>query len=111
MTCPFSCAADVVDLVLRAELEKLSYEVIVARLQSSLGLPLEDAELAWDRTLGGLVRAATGLAANAPSKRKDPIAWASYQRCKRDPALIGAVRPEYAVAAAARPWWRFWARG
>jgi hypothetical protein len=49
---------------------------------------------AGDRTLGGLVRAATGNPAHCPSKEKDPVAWSSYQRCLRDPALIAVTRQE-----------------
>ncbi|MBI4614205.1 MAG: hypothetical protein HY720_11390 [Planctomycetes bacterium] len=104
----------VVDVVLGGEARKASCDLTHAKLVS-LGLSEGDAHLAHDRALGGLVRAATGNPANEPSKEKDPVAWASYRRCSREPALIAAIRPDFGIpsgAAAngisARKWWQFW---
>jgi hypothetical protein len=91
--CPPATLEDLVEFVLQAEVQKVPFEATVAALTAKFGLSREDAELAWDRALGGLVRAATGNPANCPSKEKDPVAWISYQRGLRDPALIAAIRP------------------
>jgi hypothetical protein len=99
--CPPQTLEDLVEFILQAEVRKVPSAAIVAELVTKFGLSVEYAELAWDRTLGGLLRAAT--AANCPEQKKDPVAWISYQRCKREPALIAAIRPEFA-----KPWWRFW---
>jgi hypothetical protein len=69
----------VVDVVLRSEANREAYETIVAELVK-MGLTEDDARLAHDRALGGLVRAATRNPMNAPLQDKDPIAWTSYQR-------------------------------
>ncbi|HEY0153777.1 MAG TPA: hypothetical protein VGB92_17335 [Longimicrobium sp.] len=86
---------DVVDFILRAEVRHVQSESIIHELTMRFGLSDEDAALAWDRTLGGRTRAATGNPANCPIREKDPVAWASYQRCADDPALIAAIRPQY----------------
>ena len=83
----------VVEVILGGEAAKAPYEVTQARLLA-LGISEDDAHLAHDRALGGLVRAATCNPANEPSKERDPVAWASYQRCTREPALIAAIRPK-----------------
>ncbi|HEX8673557.1 MAG TPA: hypothetical protein VF710_16795 [Longimicrobium sp.] len=92
---PHHSIEDVVDFILRAEVRHLDTESIIHALTMRFGLSGEDAGLAWDRTLGGLTRAATGNPANCPAREKDPVAWASYQRCSDDPALIAAIRPQY----------------
>jgi hypothetical protein len=92
---PHHSIEDVVDFILRAEVRHVGSESITGELTTRFGLSDEDAALAWDRTLGGLTRAATGNPANCPVRDKDPVAWASYQRCSDDPALIAAIRPQY----------------
>jgi hypothetical protein len=110
---PGRSAEDVVDLILRAEAQKMPYETTLSEL-IAFGLSEDDAMLAHDRALGGLVRAATRNPRNEPPKEKDPIAWTSYQRCLREPALIAAIRPQYvaqqdgAKLTAKRRWWQFW---
>jgi hypothetical protein len=104
---------EVVEVVLRSEALKKPYEGIVAELVE-LGLSENDAQLAHDRSLGGLVRAATSSPATAEWQDKDPVAWTSYQRCLREPELIAAVRPQYARSPRptqpfrTRRWWQFW---
>jgi hypothetical protein len=85
----------IVDVVFRAERAKLPRRTTIAELVS-LGLSEDDAHLALDRALGGIVRAATRHPANAPAKDKDPIAWASYQRCMDEPNLPESARPRFA---------------
>ena len=88
---------ELVEFVLQAEVRKVPSDQTTAELVSRFGLSEEDAVLAWDRSLGGLVRAATSNPANCPFREKDPVAWISYQRCLREPALITAIRPQYIV--------------
>jgi hypothetical protein len=105
----------VVDVVLRSEANKEAHETIVAELVK-MGLTEDDALLAHDRALGGLVRAATRNPMNAPPQDKDPIAWTSYQHCLRGPAMIAAIRPQYVRSSDPAPvletprWWQFWKR-
>jgi hypothetical protein len=87
---------DVTDTILQGECAKKDFAAILAELLR-LGLSEDAAALAYDRVHGGLVHAATENPANAPAKDKDPLAWASYQRCLREPALIAAIRPELAL--------------
>lgn len=103
---------DVVDVVLRSESDRVPLERIVAELVSS-GLSEEDAHVAHDRALGGLMRGATRSAGNAPSREKDPVAWASYQRCSREPDLVKTIRSRQsavstdAATAHRSAWWQF----
>jgi hypothetical protein len=90
----------VVDLILQREAANVHYDVTQAELVA-MGLLEEDAQLAHDRALGGLVRAATGNLQNEPSAEKDPVAWVSFHRCSRAPALIAAIRPALARSGAA----------
>ena len=87
---------ELVEFVLQAEARKVASASTVAELVTQFGLSQDDAELAWDRSLGGLVRAATGNPANCPDEQNDPVAWISYHRSLREPALIAAIRPRYA---------------
>lgn len=108
-----------VNTVLEKERQHVAYEEILAELVAR-GLSTDDAQLAHDRVLGGLVRAATSNGANAPSQADDPIAWLSYRLCRRDPSLIQAIRPETSALEVERPWpkleplppkppwWAFW---
>jgi hypothetical protein len=86
---------DVVDFILRAEVRHVQSVSIIHVLTTRFGLSDEDAAIAWDRTLGGLTRAATGNPENCPVREQDPVAWTSYQRCSDDPALVEAIRPQY----------------
>jgi hypothetical protein len=98
---------DVVDLVFSSARQDVPYEDVLGRLVA-VGLSREDAALAYDRALGGLVRAATRNPSNEPSTQKDPIAHASYVRCMREPSLIAAIRPDWAQPHTRRRWWQFW---
>jgi hypothetical protein len=93
--CPLQTLEELVEFVLQAEVRKAPSDSTTADLVTKFRLSEEDARLAWDRALGGLVRAATGNPANCPVREKDPVAWISYQRCLREPALIAAIRPQY----------------
>ena len=93
------------DYVLDATGRKDTPEAIASRLISDFGLSEADAELAIDRALGGVVRAATGNPENCPKREKDPVAWTSYQKCLKRPDLIARVYPKFEVAAR-KPWWR-----
>ncbi len=97
---------DIVEVVLSSAIRNVPHEDVLGGL-AALGLSAEDAALAYDRVLGGLVRAATRNPANTPSKEKDPIAHASFLRCQRDPSLIAAIRPGWAPPQTRR-WWQFW---
>jgi hypothetical protein len=84
----------VVDVILRAERDKLPRRATLAELVA-LGLSEDDAHLAVDRALGGIVRAAARHPSNAPARDKDPVAWASYERCMREPNLPESARPRF----------------
>lgn len=85
---------ELVDFVLDAEARKVPSGDTTTEVMTQFGLTEEDARLAWDRALGGVVRAATSIEANRPDPEKDPVAWISYQRCLREPSLIEAIRPQ-----------------
>lgn len=106
---------DIVDYVLRATIRRETPDNMVRHLVEEFGLTQSDAELAWDRTCGGVVRAATGHQENCPSKDKEPLAWLSFQRCLKQPELIGAIYPKYGTEESVprvharptqKPWWR-----
>ena len=87
---------DVVDYCLQATIRKEPPEKIVQHLMVEFGLSRSDAELALDRSCGGVVRAATGRQDNCPAREKDPMAWLSFQRCLKQPELIVAIYPQFA---------------
>jgi hypothetical protein len=66
--------------IFAARTEGRQHEVLIADLREDFGLSAEGAELAVDRVCGGIVRAMTGNRANCPDRKKDPIAWMSFQR-------------------------------
>ena len=96
---------EIVDFVLQSTIQHDSPAVMIEHLCNEFALTQADAELALDRTYGGLVRAATDRAENCPVKERDPVAWVSYQRCLKEPDLIAAIRPEYAKPVR-KSWWR-----
>jgi hypothetical protein len=96
---------DIVDYVLQATIQRETPSNMVRHLTTEFGLTQGDAELALDRTCGGVVRAATGRRDNCPPKEKDPMAWLSFQRCLKQPELIGALYPQLARPSQ-KPWWR-----
>jgi hypothetical protein len=87
--------AEVVDIVLQGASRGLPAEDIERSLVAGLGLNADDAALARDRALGGVVRAATRNPANCPPRDKDPVAFESYQRATADPSLISRIYPEF----------------
>jgi hypothetical protein len=95
------------EFVIQREISKSSGDDIVQALVTTFRISPDDAALVCDRVLGGIVRAATGNAANRPDPAKDPFAFFSYERARRDHGIIIAIRPEHAQAPK-RPWWQFW---
>ena len=81
--------------MIQAGLRREASELTAAHLVHRFGLLPDDADLAIDRAMGGAIRAATGNPENCPRREKDPIAWLSYQRCRREPALLEALRPAW----------------
>lgn len=82
---PGRSIAELVDVILTAALDNTPAEQIERLLVDQFGLSDDDADLARDRALGGLVRAATGNPANRPDPDKDPVAAKSHQRATTDP--------------------------
>ena len=109
----------IVDLVLSDGLAHTPDEVTERNLVN-LGLCEDDAALARDRAYGGVVRAALSNPANCPSRGKDPIAWASYQRASKDPTIFPRIYPEMharmlqtkdsasSQGSDRKRWWHFW---
>ena len=95
------------EFVIQREISKISSDDTARALVATFGMTSDDAALVYDRILGGIVRAATGIAANRPNATKDPFAYFSYERASRDQQIIYAIRPDY-VKARKRPWWHFW---
>ncbi len=79
---------ELVNHVIDAAIRKDETTAVTSSVMSDFGLSQPDAELAVDRALCGVVRAATGRADNCPNKEKDPVAWTSYQKCLKHPELI-----------------------
>ena len=78
---------ELVEHIVNAMLQNTPPEVIKREITAAFELSEADAELALDRTFGGIVRAATGNVANSPPREKDPIAWASFQQTMADPSI------------------------
>lgn len=96
-----------VDFIVQAALKGTPDIVTEQMLVTQFGLSAGDAALVRDRTFGGIVRAATRNPLNCPSADKDPFAWTSFQRATKQPELIGAIYPQFAIK---KPWWKFWGR-
>ncbi|WP_051367805.1 hypothetical protein [Hamadaea tsunoensis] len=80
--------AEVVDAVIAGLLAGRSTQEVAGDLVTRFALSMQDAELAVDRTRGGLVRAGSGNPANRPPREEDPVGWESYQRGIDDPQII-----------------------
>ncbi|MFG1604800.1 hypothetical protein [Actinoplanes sp. NPDC049265] len=93
---PARTIPEVVEFVLAATLRQVPPDQIAEALAADLGLSPDDAELAADRALGGLVRAATRTPDNRPDQAKDPVAWESFHRGIRDPSLVERIYPQFA---------------
>ena len=87
---------EIVDYVLQGMIRRETRSNMVKHMTREFGLTQGDAELALDRTCGGVVRAATGRLDNCPQREKDPMAWISFQRCLEQPELIAALYPQFA---------------
>jgi hypothetical protein len=61
-------------------------------LTAEIGLSEDDAALAMDRAMGGLVRAGTRNRVNCPDPEEDPIAWETFERGMKDRSLVKLVR-------------------
>jgi hypothetical protein len=97
----------IVDYVLEALRRGDSPPLILDRLVTDFDLSSEDAALAIDRVCGGVVRAATGSRNSRPSKKNDPMAWISFERCLKTPELVPAIYPKFEAPNLKR-WWRRW---
>ena len=114
---PGRTVAELVDVILRSALGGVPYEEIDSLLRTEFELSADDAELAWDRCFGGLVRAGTRNTLNCPPPDKDPVAWESFQRGWRDASLLASIYPDMAPKQAASTplasarrlgWRRYW---
>ena len=76
-----------VDFVLASMQRHVDSEEIVRGLMAS-GFSEQDAHVAIDRTVGGIVRARTPNRRDEPSRLKDPITWWSYHRALEHPELL-----------------------
>ncbi|WP_157411037.1 MULTISPECIES: hypothetical protein [Actinoplanes] len=93
---PGRTPADVVDLIARLATHPDAFDDVVRALTAEFGLAEDDAEFAFERYGGGLVRASSRIPQNCPPADKDPIAWEAFQRGFADPQLIAALYPQFA---------------
>jgi hypothetical protein len=83
---------ELVDFIIRATLSRDATAQIRDAIQTRFQISSEDADLALDRTFGGIVRASTENPRNRPDPETDPIAFESYERARRDQTIIRLVR-------------------
>ncbi len=97
LTIPLPPGRSVAELVvvLQSALGGMPDEDVELLLAAEFGLSTEDVELARDRVLGGLVRAATGNPSNCPPQDEDPMAWESFRRGTQDPSLVARIFPQF----------------
>ncbi len=88
---PGRTVGEVVDFVLSSALRGAPARAMNRQVAAEFGLSPEHAELARDRSFGGLVRAATAL--DCPPRDTDPVAWECFQRCATDPSLVTRIYP------------------
>jgi hypothetical protein len=93
---PGRTVAELVDVAVRAASDATPGVDVVRLLASEFALSLDDANFAYDRFCGGLVRAATRNPLNCPPSDKDPVAYESFHRGMADPSLIARVYPQFA---------------
>ena len=84
---------ELVGFIIQAALDN-NLEDIGEQLALKFSLSEEEAELARDRTFGGIFRAKTQNPANCPERKLDPVAWTSYQRAIQEPSLIQKIYPD-----------------
>ena len=87
---------ELVEFIIQALLGQEVRSKIEQDLMTIFKLSEDDADLARDRTLGGIVRAATKNPENCPHYEKDPVAWTSFHRATLEPSIIAAIYPKYA---------------
>jgi hypothetical protein len=85
--------AELVDFIIAAGLAGTDPQQTHADIQARYKISPADAELAIDRTYGGVFRAKTRNAQNKPDRTDDPIAFESYERAQRDAAIIRKLYP------------------
>ena len=71
---------DLVAIVMKALINREDLKHLIQTMHDEFGLSEEDTALALDRIQGGIVRAITGNPKNKPDKKKDPLAWYSFQK-------------------------------
>jgi len=94
---PGRSVGELVDFVIQCGIQGVPDDETERQLVEKFALTEEDAALARDRTYGGIVRAATRNIVNRPDPRKDPLAYASFERASADPAIIKSIYPQYAA--------------
>ena len=62
-------------------------------IQTRFRIYPEAADLAMDRTYGGIVRAKTKNPGNQPDQETDPIAYEGYERARRDETILQRLLP------------------
>ena len=102
---PGRTVEELVDSVIQAAIGGTLDDTTEHALIATFGRSPEDAALARDRTLGGIVRASTRNPANCPARDKDPLAWTSYHRARQEPSIIATIYPQYVQS---KRWWPFW---
>ncbi len=90
-----------VEYVAAAQSAGTAWPEVLGVLTERFALSFDDARLAVDCVPGGVVRAASGNAANEPDRVRDPVAWVSYQRARGlpVPAPEPMATPEQSAAA------------
>jgi hypothetical protein len=81
-----------VDHVVENALAGVESTLTQKQLMSAFGLSLDEAALAQERTLGGVLRAARDPR-HCPDRDRDPFAWTSFQRATADPSLVARLFP------------------
>lgn len=74
---------------------------VLSVLTERFALSFDDARLAMDRAVGGVVRASSNIPANEPDRVKDPVAWAAYRLALGLPGYPPPVTDPDVYAAAA----------
>ena len=105
---PGRTVSDFVEFVIQSALSGTPDVQTEQTLVTTFGISPEDAALVRDRVFGGIVRAATGNAANRPDPTKDPFACGSYDRAIREHSIIASIYPQFARRQPRRSWWQFW---
>lgn len=79
---------ELVDFIIKAGLAGVDPQQTFDEIQTQFRISPEDAELAMDRSYGGIARAKTKNPLNRPDPEADPIAFASYERARHDETII-----------------------